>query len=363
MKIWILICTVLIFLILGCASTTEKKGLSCNDSRTLLDGVCVREIIADYVSCVRAQGATLNSSKRSSLSAEVGYLGIKASGVSELSDGLEKKYSASDNATMEIIQRCDKLVGINIHTDQLKNSKNITLPNESVIFPRDLNDTSQSEDGFNDQTRLIFSNQVKSCKDAKDKQIPNNIGNMGNGIYTINISETSTIRNFRVYCDMSSDGGGWTLVFRHDIGGGYFSASGEVFNINQETPSLSTKKYSILNKLNYFKNNNKFKFRLNWPGYVEKNIWYQESNPNEDVDVSGYQKISVTSTSNFWGGLELGNGSHGPANDVNSYIDGSTNSNHWYYAIGLYNEWRGGLPASDIISRRSGVSKVELWVQ
>ena len=58
----------------------------------------------------------------------------------------------------------------------------------------------------------------------------------------------------------------------------------------------------------------------------------------------------------------MGNGSHGPTNGISSYIDGSVNHTNYFYAIGLYKQWLGGIPASQIIAG-TGVKKVELWVQ
>lgn len=82
----------------------------CPVGRTWLDGVCVSEAVADYVACVRAQGAQLDARAGKQLSAEVGYLGVKASAASEVSESLQRRYSASDTAMMAIIDRCGRAV-------------------------------------------------------------------------------------------------------------------------------------------------------------------------------------------------------------------------------------------------------------
>ena len=105
----------------------------------------------------------------------------------------------------------------------------------------------------------VNSDQAISCQDAKEKNLLNKDGNRDDGVYTIKLNNSS----LNVYCDMTTDDGGWTLVFRHDVNGGYFSGSGEASNTNQDNPSLSTQKYSILNKLNFLKKDSRFKFRLN----------------------------------------------------------------------------------------------------
>lgn len=92
---------------LGCGGVTSQ--LDCPSNRTELDGVCVSEGIADYVSCVRAQGAQLEKKDAQSLSAHAGYAGAKASLVTDVSASLMKQYAASDAATLEIIRTCKEM--------------------------------------------------------------------------------------------------------------------------------------------------------------------------------------------------------------------------------------------------------------
>jgi hypothetical protein len=54
----------------------------------------------------------------------------------------------------------------------------------------------------------------------------------------------------------------------------------------------------------------------------------------------------------------LGNGSHGPSNNGSSYLDGSVNHGHWFYAVGSYVPYSGGIPGPTVV-----VQKVELWVK
>jgi hypothetical protein len=91
----------------GCRGV--RSQLECPANRTELDGVCVSESVADYVSCVRAQGAQLNQSDANKLSAEAGYAGTRASMATEVSASLEKKYAASDANTLEIIRACTSI--------------------------------------------------------------------------------------------------------------------------------------------------------------------------------------------------------------------------------------------------------------
>ena len=100
-------------LVAGCGGTTPHLNASstpCPAGRTVLDGVCVAEPIADYVACVRAQGAQLGGEKGQKVSADVGTIGLRAGGAAEVRETLEKKYSVSDAATLEIIKSCSTVV-------------------------------------------------------------------------------------------------------------------------------------------------------------------------------------------------------------------------------------------------------------
>lgn len=91
----------------GC--TGHVRPDECPAGRTRLDSVCVREDIADYVACVRAQGAKLDEKASNKLSAEAGYAGANAKMSSDVSSSLERTYAASDANTLEIIRSCRAL--------------------------------------------------------------------------------------------------------------------------------------------------------------------------------------------------------------------------------------------------------------
>lgn len=166
---------------------------------------------------------------------------------------------------------------------------------------------------------------------------------------------------YDVYCDMEN--GGWTLLFNHDVlVGGVFTSISEVLSVNQGDPSTSTSKYSIMNKTEEFRRNGKFEFKLGWKGYSQKQIWRQTSNPTNS-SVTGYEAVSISSTSNYWAGLEYGYATNGNS----SLMDGSTNHSNWFYSVGSFALWPTtcqGIPlSSDIVPANCGVPNVNLWVK
>jgi hypothetical protein len=106
--------SLLALFLLGCGgfgTGLNHPSVSCPEGRTLLDGVCVSESVADYVACVRAQGAQLGGAKQQQISADVGTVGVKASAAAQVSENLEKKYAASDATMLEIVKSCNASAG------------------------------------------------------------------------------------------------------------------------------------------------------------------------------------------------------------------------------------------------------------
>ncbi len=175
------------------------------------------------------------------------------------------------------------------------------------------------------------------------------------GVYTIDPDGVGGMAPLPVRCDMTRDGGGWTLVFHHDIAGGYWAGSQDSLERSVDDPDAL--RYSILSHLEAFRSTDgSLEMRIEWPdtACAGHNIWRQTSNPALGP-VAGYEAIDVQYTDYSWGGLEL-NGYN-----TSSFIDGSVGINWWFYAIGSTAGWSSppGIPACSM----TPAQRVSLWVR
>jgi len=113
--------------------------------------------------------------------------------------------------------------------------------------------------------------------------------------------------------------------------------------------------YAILDELeSYRSDNGRFYFRLLWPGDSIMYEWSQTSNPVTE-NIRGYAGIKIPYTGRYWGGLEPS--SH-------ALMDGSVGHDNWFYAVGSYSLWDGGIPsyAKTEDDHRYPKQEVELYV-
>lgn len=186
----------------------------------------------------------------------------------------------------------------------------------------------------------------KSCNEIKIS-LPSTL----DGLYTIDLDGTGSLTELPVYCDMTTSGGGWTRIFKHNVSGGYFSNKEDAKSKNISNPN--TNLYSILNKLEYFRKNGIFTLRINWPLTSSiSNTWSQSSDFTYQA-ISGYTPIAIQSTNMGWGGLEYHNTQY-------TLSDGTINHLNWYFSIGSLVEYSGGIPSYE---ENPGAQEVNLWIK
>lgn len=98
------------FVLVSCALSGigDAKEYNCEKGRTIVDGVCVKNEVADYISCVRARGGVLEKNQIEELSVGVSYILSANIGYSE-NKHHKSEFPDSENNISTIIRECGKI--------------------------------------------------------------------------------------------------------------------------------------------------------------------------------------------------------------------------------------------------------------
>ncbi len=140
----------------------------------------------------------------------------------------------------------------------------------------------------------------------------------------------------------------WAQILYHDaVYGSSLFTSGDNLASNVVNTTTKNSQFATLAKLNL----TSYEFLLQYHHTLqagssmyarEYNRWKQTSNPATTTEaVSGYEVVSIswntnTNSTAFQGIARSNSGA--------TFIDGTIGHSDWFYALGSYNEWNGGIP-------------------
>lgn len=276
-----------------------------------------------------------------------------------------------DNGTIKLYYN-----GALVHTD----SYTVNLSNEKLFIGGTVSNAYSGDRFFIGDIarafvfdRALSASEIANLKNVHSFNVPypescDVLAYQGvttNDYYTVQPLWKANTTPLRVYCkfdEIYDKGRALTRIFYQNIAGGYFASTSAAINSNERWPESNL--YSIIDKLPWFNKYGRYQLEIRWPDNGKRNFWTQTSLPTDDVNVSGYAGLYLDATSNYWGGLELGNGTHGPTNGGGSLLDGSINHANWFYSIGATQGWGTvvGMPASDQTHGSSnGVAQASLF--
>ena len=135
------------------------------------------------------------------------------------------------------------------------------------------------------------------------------------------------------------NGATWAQILYHfnDSGSQLFASSD---NLSSQTKNDFYRNSQFANLARY--NLTSYEFLLQYSHISGYNQWKQTSNPATTSEaVSGYQAVSISwnenSNSSAFQGIAK-------SNSGATFIDGTIGHSNWYYALGSYSEWNGGIP-------------------
>jgi hypothetical protein len=185
------------------------------------------------------------------------------------------------------------------------------------------------------------------------------------GLYEINPAPPAA--PIVAQCDMTTAGGGWTLVLDQNINvaPGYQSVATWLSSTGLNANNPNSGQYSILFEIPNLKGQANFEFLLVWPTAPEQGSvqWFQDTSPLQQVapavftlEAQSPATPAIAGSNPFVGEWLCSNGA--------AAVCGEGEGADWFFAVGSISGWNSGIPGfASGPDGTIGTPETQFWIR